>query len=321
MMKLKKLFVLLVACSTLVSCNKTTNESFANQFDEPVLKITNVDDLEIKKEADTYNLIYKGSNIFVEASKNYSTSSFNGIEELSAINEERVTVVYNIEYDTKNFKIYLENKFIGENGEVYFEEKIQGDPVYYEDGTNDAVFFENDQPIYFSSLDSEKESCWLLTSLFVSALVSVVVKAVLKACVIVLCTVIIAGCVYQIVKVTVDAILKAMAKAEEERKKGTTKVYFLAQKNGNGLGISEKAFTSDEAASRMISYNNSFWAPTYIEAYNVTKKAGNGKTPIDEIDRDSSNRPINGRYWHCHPYNRTPNTHCWYGTPYNGYYY
>ena len=64
-MKLKKLFVLLVACSTLVSCNKTTNESFANQFDEPVLKITNVDDLEIKKEADTYNLIHKESNIFV----------------------------------------------------------------------------------------------------------------------------------------------------------------------------------------------------------------------------------------------------------------
>ena len=103
-MKLKKLFVLLVACSTLVSCNKTANESFANQFDEPVLKITNVDNLKIKKEADTYNLIYKGSNIFVEASKNYSTSSFNGIEELSAINEERVTVVYNIEYDTKILK-------------------------------------------------------------------------------------------------------------------------------------------------------------------------------------------------------------------------
>ena len=71
----------------------------------------------------------------------------------------------------------------------------------------------------------------------------------------------------------------------------------------------------------MISYNNSFWAPTYIEAYNVTKKAGNGRTTIDEIDRDSSNRPINGRYWHCHSYNRTPNTHCWYGTPYNVYYY
>lgn len=225
-MKLKKLFVLLVACSTLASCNKTTNESFANQFDEPVLKITNVDDLEIKKEADTYNLIYKGSNIFVEASKNYSTSSFNGIEELSAINEERVTVVYNIEYDTKNFKIYLENKFIGENGEVYFEEKIQGDPVYYEDGTNDAVFFENGQSIYLSSLGYEKESSWFLTSLFVSALVSIVVKAVVKACVIVLCTVIIAGCVYQIVKVTADAILKAMAKAEEERKKAQRKYIF-----------------------------------------------------------------------------------------------
>ena len=110
-------------------------------------------------------------------------------------------------------------------------------------------------------------------------------------------------------------------KRRRRKKKVTTKVYFLAQKNGNGLGISEKAFTSDEAASRMISYNNSFWAPTYIEAYTVTKKAGNGRTTIDEIDRDSSNRPINGRYWHCHSYNRTPNTHCWYGTPYNVYYY
>ena len=46
----------------------------------------------------------------------------------------------------------------------------------------------------------------------------------------------------------------------------------------------------------MISYNNSFWAPTYIEAYTVTEKVGNSRTPIDEIDRHSSNRPINGRY-------------------------
>ena len=82
---------------------------------------------------------------------------------------------------------------------------------------------------------------------------SIVVKAVVKACVIVLCTVIIAGCVYQIVKVTADAISKAIAKAEEERKKAPRKYIFLAEKNGNGLGISENTFTSDEAASRMIS--------------------------------------------------------------------
>ena len=89
---------------------------------------------------------------------------------------------------------------------------------------------------------------------------------------------------------------KNHCKSRRRKKKGTTRVYFLAQKNGNGLGISENAFTSDEAASRMISYNNSFWAPTYIEAYTVTEKVGNSRTPIDEIDRDSSNRPINGRY-------------------------
>lgn len=107
----------------------------------------------------------------------------------------------------------------------------------------------------------------------------------------------------------------------KNKKKRHHESIFFSTKNGNGLGISENAFTSDEAASRMISYNNSFCAPTYIEAYTVTEKVGNSRTPIDEIDRDSSNRPINGRYWHCHSYNRTPNTHCWYGTPYNVYYY
>ena len=90
---------------------------------------------------------------------------------------------------------------------------------------------------------------------------------------------------------------KPWQKPKKKEKRYPESIFF-STKNGNGLGISENAFTSDEAASIMISYNNSFWAPTYIEAYNVIKKAGNCRTPIEEIDRDSSNRPINGHYWH-----------------------
>lgn len=295
-------------CS-LFNFNKTNNSNDNYISDNKVIEVNNFDDLEIEKETDDYSYNNENNIITVNASKSYSSSLFDEIEELSDVKSNYLKVDYSIRYDMNNYDVYLNNSFIDNMGNTIYQNEIKGYPVYNEDNENDVVFLNDDNTtVYLSELVSEKESCFI-GSLFLSALAYKIVKAVLASAIVLCTAIIVSGVVYKLVKADNSTLAQAQSIAKEEEKKNK-RIYFMAKIQGGFLMMDlTNPMNMYEASTKMQCEKASFYTPLGIDAYNVCKIAGGGLLPAKaEYHRE-------GYFYHYHPANHIPDVHCWFGLP------
>ena len=308
----KKIIIISLFFTNVFSLFKTNSFNKYNEnvyLNNTIINNINVDELDIRKETNNYNYKLTNNTFTINATKEYYSSSLSSIEELSFTASDKVNVKYSIEYDMNNYVIYLNNSFVDNKGNIIYQNKLDGYPIYYENKETDVLFKDNEKSIYLSSLSSDKESCFFLSAFFISALSMMLIKTALAVCTVVLATVVVLGVAYQLVKATDDILSKARAKAEEERRKNENKVYFLAKTCGRDLAIAESPIELNDAVYQMRTYLNSFWTPLEISASIICYIAGGNMSPIkDKLH-------FSGCFYHYHPYGHNPDVHCWYGGP------
>jgi hypothetical protein len=108
------------------------------------------------------------------------------------------------------------------------------------------------------------------------------------------------------VKATADAITKA----REGAAKNSGKKYFMAERDGRSLFIG-KELGLPEAVSRGKMGHDVY---TYLrkDAKILARTIRLAKPVGPEVDT-SSGKPIAGRFYHFHPYNRSPKMHSFFG--------
>lgn len=99
---------------------------------------------------------------------------------------------------------------------------------------------------------------------------------------------------------------------ETKAKKSKKYSYFQAKLSGGGLYVG-KGISKGSAVSRLKS-GKEIWATTKSSAKSAAAGANLSGAPIHEVDQ-LNKKPRKGRYYHWHPYKRTPKCHAFYGNP------
>lgn len=99
---------------------------------------------------------------------------------------------------------------------------------------------------------------------------------------------------------------------ETKAKKNKNYSYFQATLSGGGLYVG-KGISKGEAVTR-LKRGKDIWATTKSNAKSVASGANLSGQPIHEVDKYDG-APKKGRYYHYHPYKRTPKCHAFYGSP------
>lgn len=99
---------------------------------------------------------------------------------------------------------------------------------------------------------------------------------------------------------------------ETKVKKHRNYSYFQATLSGGGLYVG-KGISKGDAVTR-LKRGNDIWATTKSNAKSAASGANLSGKPIHEVDKYDG-APKKGRYYHYHPFNRTPKCHAFYGSP------
>lgn len=99
---------------------------------------------------------------------------------------------------------------------------------------------------------------------------------------------------------------------ETKAKKSKKYSFFQAALSGGGLYVG-KGISKGEAVTR-LKRGKDIWATTKSNAKAVASGANLSGKPIHEVDKYDG-EPKKGRYYHYHPFNRTPKCHAFYGSP------
>ncbi len=253
-------------------------------------------------ETTEYNRITAFKDVFI--------SDLVGVSNVNLSSSEKIRNSYDIQYNFESEIIYLTVSLFDEKENLISVKTSEAFPIYYEDGTFDAMFDIDGKNIYLSEIQTgEIETCFFF-SFAASLLIAKVTAALIVAAktAIVVCGVVaVAGITYSAISLTKAKIQERTRLAEKEAHKKNPKYYYPATRKEGKLLIAANPLTLIQASKEIVK-GIDFWSPTKITAKAlVVRASGNYIGP--EVD---SNKP--GYYYHFHLANRIGG-HSFYGTP------
>lgn len=173
----KSMIAFVLLCVTIIgTCfysNRNNNSSYS-----ACNIITEQNSTMKEDEFDYYEEIKTENSITVYAQKNIVSNEIPGIENVNLNNEQMLTTSYSVEYDMEEEIVYLIITICNQEGELLSSQMVEAYPIYYSDGSIDALFDIDGKYLYLSEINNgESENCFFL-SLALSYFASKAVVAV-----------------------------------------------------------------------------------------------------------------------------------------------
>lgn len=217
--------------------------------------------------------------------------------ELENVDGELASLKLSIEPGAESFPVTV-TEFDGEvtNYEVKFEAEAESNLLdgNAADEDYELLYLNEDQEEVFESDPQEAEASILPIAIPIGlAITPAVMNALVQAGGII----IVSGVAHVI---------------ETKAKKNKNYSYFQATLSGGGLYVG-KGISKGDAVTR-LKRGKDIWATTKSNAKTAASGANLSGQPIHEVDKYDG-APKKGRYYHYHPFNRTPKCHAFYGSP------
>jgi len=314
--KIIGVFLLMIIGVVLCSCDETKEERYIQTIDNT----ETLESLDLQNEFDYYNIIDTEECYGLMAYNYYSAEEFDEKVPVSLNSNEDVRISYSVEFSYEDMRIYLLTSIFDLEDNLIYVEECYADPVYYDDGTYDALFNIDGQEMYLSDILSQTDSCFFFTAFISTITAAKVIAALIAAAKVVAVfagTVAVLGVTYELYNVTKEMLNEKTkeAKKEKENNDDEPEIYHVASLAGGKLIISATAVGISDAAAGMKSHK-SYWTAFFSDAKDLCVKASGGYVG-DEIDRDWAGNPRKGYYYHYHCLGRAyGGAHAWYGFPY-----
>lgn len=234
--------------------------------------------------------------------------------------------------------IYVAMSTFDENEILISVQLLEAYPIYYEDGTFDALVSFNGNTILLSELQAEgTDDCYVLTLTLGGIALGKLLTALLAGAAVVAGGALVYQTVsiavksgwftYQTKSLTEEKVRTRTKTAEKQRGRDNPDVYFLAELYQNKLCINASPCTQKTAAEKVRKFGDSFWTPMAMHdiqlAYRIDKGPSSEFFDLHQQTNGSNTGTTTGMYKHFHPKNHIYNgrsVHLWYGEPIKGVY-
>ena len=255
---------------------------------------------EIEENSDYYNFKEENNNVYLDVIKTYNISELKNVS--YDTDEDSINYAYSLEYDSDENIINVMIT-ISTVDEILDVQQVTAYPFKYEDGTEDAIIYlEDNTTVYLSEIyDGEVQNCFFtLTLSAVGALIGAIIGAIVVSVVI-----------YEFAKLTAKLIEDLTRAIDEERSKNNKnmKVYYRAKREDGFLYVASEPEYLRGAAKEIVDGIDYWTSADYLAKTLAVTASGESVGP--ETDGDGS---IPGRYEHYHLKNRIGG-HAFFGLP------
>lgn len=262
---------------------------------------------EIEENSDYYNFREENNNVYLDVIKTYNVSELKNVS--FDTDEDSINYAYSLEYDSDENIINVMIT-ISTVDEILDVQQVTAYPFKYEDGTEDAIIYlEDNTTVYLSEIyDGEVQNCFAIT--FGIFALGSLISAFIHAVAVVVTIAVVCGVTYEFIELTRKLIEEKEREAAAEENKKNPKCYFVVTRKDDG-----KILISNEAdylyvAEKKIVTGVDYWTPFYWLAKTLVLKASGGYVG-PEKDKDKP-----GYYEHYHLANRASNgVHAFFGKP------
>lgn len=311
-------FIMLVVClSTIKQSSNTQTLSASKISSERKISINDrVDELDLKSKLDYYE--FDKEQLHISAYNYEEKECLSDKVDVNMIESDKIRFAYDAEYVESENLIYLAVSVFDEYDKLLDVTTMTAEPIYYEDGTRDALFSIEDKEVYLSELlQCETENCFFFSALFSvlsATIVTAIVKTIVISTVVVVSVAVVGYATYELVTVTKDWIKEKERETQDKKRKNPIEpsIYYYARSSGDKLIISAVPDGLSVASKNMRYYVSSYWTPMPSDAFILVNAAGGAMSRYPEIDKTWNGRPLKGYYWHYHCVN---GAHAWYGYP------
>lgn len=259
------------------------------------------------EEGSTYNRI--------TAFKAVDSFSISDKVSVNLSNNENNRIAYDVQYDYDAEIIYVAISIFDSDDNLLAVQVADAFPIYYGDGSYDALFDIDGKKVYLSEiLSGEKEDCFFFT--MTASLLAVKIAAALiiaaKVTAVVVGVVAIGGITYHVASLTKEKIQERTRAAEKEKTKKNPQYYYPATRKDGKLLIAASPLGLIQASKNIV-VGADFWTPEQYMAKELAVTASGGYVG-PEVDSKK-----NGYYYHYHLTGRKGG-HSFFGAPTGGAY-
>lgn len=311
----KWIVVMLVVALMFVfaGCGKVTNEAVE---ENKIIKVNrDYNETELSTLFDFYDYEKRASFGRITAFKIEDASTVEGKINVSIGDTEKIRTAYDVQYNYDAEIIYLTISTFDEEDNILSVLVAEAFPIYYEDGSFDALFDIDGKKVFLSEIQSgEAEDCFffsLTASLLVAKITATLIIAA-KVTAVVVGVVVVGAITYSVASLTKAKIEERIRAANKEINKKNPRYYYPATRKKGKLLIAASPLGLLQA-SKNITTGLDFWTPAEYMAKELAVTASGGF-----IGPEIDSKKI-GYYYHYHLVARKGG-HSFYGTPYGGKY-
>lgn len=297
-----------------IGCNNVTATSV--EYDKAIVKnIIDNDSQEFSDTFDYYSYEESSSGNRITAYKTNNAASLDGKVRMGLNAADNIRTAYDVEYDYDAEMIYLAVSVFDENDNLLSAMVAEAYPVYYADGSYDALFDIDGKMVYLSEIQSgETEECFFISCAagYVAIKITAALILAAKATAVITSVVAIGGIAYAVGTATKAKLQERARAAEKEKSKKNPRYYYPATRVKEKVLIAASPVKLTVAVREIVN-DVDFWSPAQYMAMDLVLRASGGYEG-PEIHGPKSDTDKGSYYYHYHLPGRAGG-HAFYGSP------